>query len=423
MSVAGAFVLIAGTVIIFFACRHRRKNRKNRGNPAYATAAGQSWSPPLINDGDEYPGNRYGSILAALGPPPENETQIMDAGNESGVGTTGPEHGGGSAESGELPKRSQSYTEQAYMPGSEQAGAMAGGSEEPHDVSPTLSRFSSSPRRPLFRHTSSGPEPGFWLGGREFSQRDNLSTGHSASNMSSSHGHSSGHEGRSPGSFNIAGSSSQGHDMTSSSSGHALLSSGARSSSELMRPPLPHMQTPPSSYAFREQNTEQKGKSREKDDSDSNSFRGFFGRLRGGRGSVSNVVTPHDMSMSHSHSKEGLASQTRYSQPPVRSPSSLLNPGPPSRPPSSAQIHSMELGPLPAFDERSALSGGRPGSESVTLPPLPSPSITDDQRTPEGLLHPRLTRPPMVGQESSTSLRDHLDYSRPIGGVRPFNVN
>ena len=53
---------------------------------------------------------------------------------------------------------------------------------------------------------------------------------------------------------------------------------------------------------------------------------------------------------------------------------------------------------------------------SVTLPPIPS---TDDASSMvEGLLHPRLGMALAHSQQaSSTSLRDHEDYSRPINGV------
>jgi len=58
------------------------------------------------------------------------------------------------------------------------------------------------------------------------------------------------------------------------------------------------------------------------------------------------------------------------------------------------------------------------------LPQLPPASVVDDPRTPEGLLHPHLgLRLGLVNQDSASSLGDHMDYSRPIGGVRPSTVD
>lgn len=121
---------------------------------------------------------------------------------------------------------------------------------------------------------------------------------------------------------------------------------------------------------------------------------GFIERLRGGRGSsqrISGAETP--------------ASSSYYPTLPTRS--SLLNP------------------PLPEAHEAPLEAPPRPFLQPPT--PLPSPALTEDSRTNyiNGLLSPMgaLTGgggvgiDPEAGNMSSVSLRDHVDYSRPFGGV------
>ena len=56
-----------------------------------------------------------------------------------------------------------------------------------------------------------------------------------------------------------------------------------------------------------------------------------------------------------------------------------------------------------------------------TLPHPPSPVQTDASSMVEGLLHPRLGMALASSQQASaTSLRDHVDYTRPINGVCPL---
>ncbi|KAG6878400.1 hypothetical protein C0993_007582 [Termitomyces sp. T159_Od127] len=55
---------------------------------------------------------------------------------------------------------------------------------------------------------------------------------------------------------------------------------------------------------------------------------------------------------------------------------------------------------------------------AATLPPLPSPTNTESSRMLENLLTPHIgTRIASSQHSSSASLRDHVDYTRPINGV------
>ncbi|KAF5377653.1 hypothetical protein D9615_005358 [Tricholomella constricta] len=157
-----------------------------------------------------------------------------------------------------------------------------------------------------------------------------------------------------------AGSSSQGHFAASTSSGHGLMAAMALS--------LPNQ-----------------GPSR---------FKSFIGRLRTDRGSLPDIVL-HGSS-SKSSSCESVSSYKKNMPPPLLGISSPSH----SKRPSLEPIQSSDLW-APA-----------------TLPPLPSPTATENLRMLEDLLTPHLgTRVASSEHSSSASLRDHVDYSRPISGL------
>ncbi|KAE9394557.1 hypothetical protein BT96DRAFT_183041 [Gymnopus androsaceus JB14] len=123
----------------------------------------------------------------------------------------------------------------------------------------------------------------------------------------------------------------------------------------------------------------------------SSSKRGFIERLRGGRSST----------YGSSAGTETPASSSYYPTYPTRS--SLLNPPVP--------LSVAPLEPPPRLLLQS------------TMPPLPSPAATEDSRTEyaDGLLNPAhsalaIGMDANVGNASSLTLGDHVDYSRPFGG-------
>lgn len=87
-------------------------------------------------------------------------------------------------------------------------------------------------------------------------------------------------------------------------------------------------------------------------------------------------------------------------------------------------LHPTQHGPLACQPHESKLVpfgivGSQPATSFPTgcVPaPAPSPVPTEESRRAEGLLHPRLRTQGC----SDASLRDFEDYSRPIGGVRPY---
>lgn len=153
-----------------------------------------------------------------------------------------------------------------------------------------------------------------------------------------------------------AGSSSHGHPAASTSSGHGLLDKGCRPFDETAVPTVQKISP--------------------------TSFKGFMGRLR-----------------------------------PMRAPEIVVQ-GTGSR--SSHESVYSETIPRGTKHDRPSLNVIQPGSlwPPATLPPLPSP-LPDNSPMLEGLLTPHLgTRMTSSEHSSSASLRDNVDYSRPISGVR-----
>lgn len=89
------------------------------------------------------------------------------------------------------------------------------------------------------------------------------------------------------------------------------------------------------------------------------------------------------------------------------------------RPHSPAQLRPPTIADLAASERGDGWAPWPTLSQGLTLPPLPSPMEDERADTPEGLLDARRLGMGRDRNESSAaiSLRDHEDYSRPIGAV------
>lgn len=355
--------------------------------------------------------NHYGALgtssrpqnSSSQGHSGEHEGDAPDSTSDHSVKHARGNAGNGSAESGGVSTylaRVPSFGGQPYMPGLSQAMAVA--SSEAH---PVLPRSQSSLGA---RNHSGSPGPDVWLGGRELSSiygptsasplETSSPTIHSQSAVSLA-----------------AASSSLGH--TSTASGVVMTGSKKTPSSSLKRKSgVPHTPcaAPPTSFAFAHENNSSSSQN------DHSSIRGLLGRFRGGRKrSSTNIVV--DKSNPSRRSHESSTSRTTLPD------SSVLNPrAPPPVPPVPVVpvIHFPQISQISAHyaqansDYSPHLLG--PGIRQV-LPP--SPVLTANSSMIEGLLDPHLGM--ALGeamQSSSASLKDNVDYSRPISGVRFLNV-
>jgi len=390
VAIAATFVLIITLILIFFACHRYQKSRtRDSGGSNEAlnvTPAGSSRGPldgDDVDDGDDYYHRQYGNHITAL-----------SAGSS-------PLHGemdGVIGESPELGQRRPSFGQAAET--------LVSGLDENGNISPTLSRFPSATGVPLMalpRRMSGGPETGIWFGGRDFA--------HGPNSASPASGQSSANASGSALSLNAyrPASLSGGDGVMSSSLGPAPIDVRASSGNGSR----PQSSTPPTSYAFRGN-----GKGKDKDRSESSSFKSFLDRFRGVRTPEPAAVV-QDTPLTPG-SRESLTSRSP-SYITMQSPSSLLNPPSPVLHSSSGHQISGPGSRRSTWDSQQWAGEQWP---AVTLPQLPPASVVDDPRTPEGLLHPHLgLRLGLVNQDSASSLGDHMDYSRPIGGVRPSTVD
>jgi hypothetical protein len=186
--------------------------------------------------------------------------------------------------------------------------------------------------------------------------------------------------------------------------------------------------TPPTSYSFRK-----------RAGSDNHSLKDILGRLRGARKSSPGPIAPDTDIQIASPPSSASPLVTRfpdsvyspptssaspyvpiiYTRSPTPPPSSLLNP----QPQSQSQSQGMANGSNYNRGTSAESNGDRPWP-ALTLPTFPSPAVSDDSHevTSEGLLDPRLPwRLEQTRVDSTTSLRDHEDYSRPIGRLLVHN--
>ena len=148
--------------------------------------------------------------------------------------------------------------------------------------------------------------------------------------------------------------------------------------------------------------------------SEPNSLRSILDRLRGSRSSSPSPEPRSAPDVIVQDFTTPPSSATRST-----SPSLYINVGatrPPMPPPSLLRPMSSRTPTRPSLD-RDRLW---PTLGQLTLPPLPSPAVSEysESDIAEGLLDPRLPwRLEQARFDSNASLRDHEDYSRPIGGT------
>jgi hypothetical protein len=290
-------------------------------------------------------------------------------------------------------------------------------------IVPAMTMVDGAPLGSHRRSLSGGLDSPTWLIGQNMGYLDTNARDGPSPSMVSSHEHLSASGRGASGSFSKNASyeedifhharSSSSQQLVASSSSDIDSSTGRRLSMDGKKQSSVGLATPPTSFSFGNRTR-----------SEHNSLKGIIGRLRG-RGSSPGPLTPEDDVQSPPSSASPTMIQfpeSSYSlstsQAPyapvvsIRSPtppSSLLRPQSPGTPNFSNQRPSM-----------SAHSTGDRVWPRLTLPPAPSPAVSDDSHdlASEGLLDPRL--PWRLGQtraDSTTSLRDHEDYSRPIGAL------
>jgi hypothetical protein len=332
------------------------------------------------------------------------------------------------------PASSRSLADYSYMTSYMTGFGQAAETMRDDNAGPPMAMADGAQPSSHRRSQSGGLEPATWFAGRDVGYVNSTShdDGASPSRSRSSQGRSSlnGKEPAGSGSKNASyeedifaghptrSSSSQ---LIGSSSSDVGSSNGPRRSGEAKRPSAGQSQnpTPPTSYSLR------KGAS----SGSNHSLKDILGRLRGSRGSSPGPIVP----------PEAVIQVT--SPPPSASPTTLHFPtSAPSPPkPTSSPYGPITISTRSPTPPSSLLRPQSPGTSNfshnrptivdpengerlwppLTLPPGPSPAVSDDSHevsTPHGLLDPRL--PWRLGQtraDSTTSLRDHEDYSRPIG--------
>lgn len=187
----------------------------------------------------------------------------------------------------------------------------------------------------------------------------------------------------------------------SQSAGHGSSEQGHRSGSGSEEAiPRQKSNVPPTSFLFRPKTSESLP-------SESGSTKGIFGRIRNRSRTRTNS---RESESADSHAPSTFRELASQSTPTVhrRSPSP------------SSQSPGLWAYPRPKHS---------PASTSNPTPALPDLILQEEQnkhraqRAQDGLLNPQLAWRRTMGlrQDSSTSLGDHEDYSRPIGGVCNFH--
>lgn len=463
----GAIIAVAfAGVWIFLALRRHKKQRNlelTGSSEQVNIPPDGGWRPPLEDgDEDDYNPMRYAGLLASLGTVGHAHSgkESGAVNGEEGYGGYGgedeekndrmsSEHGAGIGSSSaysHVPPSSSGHGQATYpyMTGFGQAAETMQDSQYPMMTlanGTPVAAASTVPLMPSPRsvRTRGGPDPASWFGGKDIAYVEpSPSVVGSSSHGHSSSQHGTGSRGKDSGSGKSASkvgsseddplasyprpsSSSQLHGSSSSEVGS---SSGHKRSMDAKRQHVGSNPTPPTSFSY----------SRKRHSSDTKSLKGIIGRLRGGRGSSSadHETTVQEASPSPSASasvrRQSTPNKSRSASPtpppipssynpivvgvrPPTPPSSLLRPQSPSIP----NIPARPTMSMPPDMREHAWSGLNPGF--LTLPPLPSPAASVEE-APEGLLDPRLPwRLEQARMDSSASLRDHEDYSRPFGGV------
>ena len=389
---------------VFLALRRRKQQRRMelKGPPEHIAIApeGTSASRPPLDDGDNDPvtvkrhlSARYTNLLAQL-----------NAAGQVGVGVAGISSPGellrdGSDEQGEVVSAQSHSSSQGHppMPGFEQTADML---REEARLIVTMADSSAYMPRPR-RESSNGPYPTIWFGGKELVTKDpsDSSSAHDSHDTTNANKRgSNGYDDERYAAFSLG--------LPTESSSQFLGSSPSEIGISNSKEPTP------ASYSFRNRTS-----------SEPNSLGSILDRLRSGGCSSSSspepksvpevivqdfTTPPPSTTWPTSHS---LYINVGAARPPTP-PSSLLRP-------ISPNIPSQRLSLSTVYD------GDRlwPTHGQLTLPPLPSPAVSEHSEDviTEGLLDPKLSRQLEQARfDSSVSLRDHEDYSRPIGGIVRF---
>jgi len=398
VAVSAALVLIALIFIIFFGCKRYKARKSEHGSleNILAIARETAWRAPLDGDDSDLDSNHESRARSASSP-------------RAGVSSQG--HGSTGTEGGNMHLGDRLSSE---------GGGCSAETANAEMATPLTPSFGGQPYLPGHVHGRLPDE----MTETRWNSTDSQTP--QATNQ-----RSGGNGNRSAVSLTVVGGSSSnehgtGWSSSSSAEHHARSLNNKRSSLSGPRP-MPtqqkdrrHKSTPPSafptaaSYTFDIE--------RQQDQTDKNSIKGFFSRLRGGRKISSHSTTSTLRGMNADQLRARGSDETVPDLPSLFSPS-LLNPPVSIPPPSQALLYFprgvtgrgyTEQSRQPFHTEVSAPS-------TVMWPPLtlpPSPDPTENSSMAEGLLHPRLgKRSSGHEQASMTSLRDHEDYSRPISGV------
>jgi hypothetical protein len=414
---------------VFLALRRHKKQRimELEGPPEdiNISPVGRSGSRSPLDDGDNdsvtvnrHMSARYINLLAQL-----NAAGLAGVGGGSSgellKGDGNDQQGGGDVAGSVLSHPSSQG--HPYMPGFGQAADTLREEVGPMVIMADNAAVAAAYVSRSRRESSSGPDPAILLGDKDPSV---LSSAHGHSSLAhGNHGTTSANERSSYGydddpyaTYPLAGSSSQIIGASASEIGHGS-SSGHKGSLNGHRRSIDKWQsgtskepvvTPPTSYTLKNGAN-----------SETNSLKSILDRLRGGGcGSepspevpdvvVQDLTTPPPSATGSTFPSLYTTVVTR----PPTPPSSLLRPMPP---------HILNM-PSTRPSLSAPYDGDRlwPNVGQLTLPPLPSPAISERSEgdIAEGLLDPQLPwRLERARFDSSGSLRDHEDYSRPIGGT------
>ncbi|KAF8992228.1 hypothetical protein BDQ17DRAFT_233356 [Cyathus striatus] len=383
--------LILSVIAIFFTCRRFKRQRSRHGSEEnfLDPFSGPVWRPPLVDDDGEHENvyevrHRHSAPRFAVGGTSADHSQSLSHSGEGEEGSNGSADGyipiPGSVESaGGRPGLVRNASSgQGTMQG---FGQTMGMNSNAMNVSMAATaaaaglshRMSSTSHARRRRQSSVAPEPGLWLGGRDIAstsvydspQAENSSSlGHGwvGSRTSLVHAHES--------SLGHGGGSSSGHGVSRPTSvGHVNVNSF------YPLPPLPGMS--------------QSGEIQMPD---------VLVHLPTAHPSLEELQP-----LPSSSTTSPRASYNPYTM----GPSSLLHPIPPSVQGSTAHL--------------SPLTMSQTLWPPATLPVYLSPAseMTETSSLAEGLLNPHLGVAGGVGmneamQASVTSLRDNIDYTRPI---------
>ncbi|KNZ71402.1 hypothetical protein J132_09856 [Termitomyces sp. J132] len=415
VAVAGTCVIIIAVIVLFFLCKRRRQGTRYRSG-GFGSSAGLQfipWQPPLAGDDDalfytqDVRRHSNGSFQR-LG----SVTHTSEMAH-SGAEFVGAEHNGNSSESGFSHAQNQPPL----------AGADLIYVNAHHSVMPPPSAWYESVHGPLGADARSSL-PSLYAG--------TSSNGHLNASTSSCHGHfytpTSSH-GHSSGDMYVK-ALSYGHVPPPPSSEHGLLQLTDSTTPPRVNPSLKNLvdHIPTSSHGHMYADSScgdtyghipsEHGlidpTSPPRANNHNLSLKNLVDRLRPTRGSLPTIVVANNNN--NNNNKMTYKSSSSYSLP-------LQKLYPPQPQPQPQPPASFLRGTTVTLDRpnkptlRPIETHGYGLWPPATLPPLPSPTNTENSRVLEDLLTPQL-RPRLASSQysSSASLRDHVDYSRPING-------